>query len=290
MPGCTILIEMRKSKIIGFSLTERERREIERALPKIPLAPGLYQAVELHLDSSGPEDLISALDRLQIPYIDRISVSFGREEILGAEFTCVVSEMKPEGQLLLRSGTTLNTSDACPFCLTGAIPADELIQDRNSVKTKGDSSQTYEGLILFSEKLIRRALLRDSPVLKPVVDSNNYALPWSYLHPQAVLPPALRSSRGVHRDLEHCLNCDRDGYFDSMDEPTQFAYPAAHLNAFKSFDVLATFECFGHSTVDIGDRVGYIPQPRLLISRTLTSQLLEFRVRGIRLVPVSFEA
>ena len=91
------------------------------------------------------------------------------------------------------------------------------------------------------------------------------------------------ATRGIVRESP-CVECGRDGYFDTRREPLEIIYDRDAVK--DAPDWALTYERFGNGKLNRPFRRSFIPSGRLIVSRNVTNFFLTRRIKGVEFVPV----
>jgi hypothetical protein len=185
-------------------------------------------------------------------------------------------------------GTEYDLSSACPVCGTGARQTSPLIVEAEDLPEKAKVAATLDGEVLFHESLagdlIDRGFAEDAFGLVLARETNK-ALPWRQLRALGELPAMSRKTKGIIRE-GGCSKCRRDGYFHDNENPIEIRYDISQQALGDLPPVLATWECFGQSTLRSPFEKSHFAQPLFMIKPKMYELLQGQKIRGLDYTPI----
>lgn len=185
-------------------------------------------------------------------------------------------------------GTQYDISEACSVCGSGARQISPLILKAEDLPAKERVAATYDGEILFPEKVAKRLIDSgfDDKALGPVLASaGNRPLPWRQLCALAELPPMSAETKGIIREGV-CPNCGRDGYFHDAENPVEIRYDAKDVDLIALPPVVGTWERFGNSRLLTPIEESHFAPPLVIIKQQIYQMLRGTGLRGLAFHPV----
>jgi hypothetical protein len=219
---------------------------------------------------------------------------YSRREVENATLASITMRLPPRGDANADMDTVYDIASGCAACGAGATQVSALRLCTRDLPKRADAFRTLSRHILLSQR-VRDMLIHAVPSVQAHLSQaeeawTHEALPWWQIRPRISLPPFASQTSGVVRE-KPCRCCGRDGYFHSGEKPFQLAYDQSQVtssfgdassNGVASLPpFMATFECFGNSTVSTP------ASPHIVARNDVIRCLLSARIRGLDLLPVS---
>lgn len=121
--------------------------------------------------------------------------------------------------------------------------------------------------------------------LAKVVDLQSRVLPFKELRPEVILPPFSKSTTGYEVE-DSCKYCMRDGFFHIPRVKLKLVYDDIDPVFFK-YNVLATHELFGTSSINEPFSKSVFASPKLIISDLIVEVLKSESIGADSFEPVT---
>lgn len=209
---------------------------------------------------------------------------FSTKDLLAAELLCFMTSTAPRGYSGSDLGNTYDFSLACPKCGTGAKQVPPLIFKLDGARVgKLKIFITLDSDILISPFLadyLQKNRVTGLELGEVVSFRGKQKLPWLQIRVANQLPSMAPSSRGITRE-NSCSVCDRDGYFITLEEPTEIHYHRKELT--NVFDFNISRELYGNSGVR---DFRYFARPKIIVKPKVLQLFLEQGIKGVHFTPV----
>jgi hypothetical protein len=187
-----------------------------------------------------------------------------------------------------RYGTRYDLSSACPQCGTGAIQVSPLRLNPSEIGRVRDVFQTLDHEYLISAPLAKalgEASLTGLDLRQAQSSVDSTDLSWFQLVAKNELPPLSSRTKGLIRE-NPCTGCGRDGYYNTVREPTALVYEFKDVETEGLPDASHTYEHFGKSVLREPFSESHLAAPLLIVKPSVYRAFRAQRVRGLSFEPV----